>query len=112
MTTEKLLFLRRSHFLIASFLWFYLSLFDYIFLFAGNMSDFKLLAEGKTKQIFELPVEDGNAAKHVLIRSRDTLTAFNAKRKDEVEGKALFATKTTVNVYKYLNELGKLIRLN
>uniref|UniRef100_A0AC34GR09 PurE domain-containing protein n=1 Tax=Panagrolaimus sp. ES5 TaxID=591445 RepID=A0AC34GR09_9BILA len=71
-----------------------------------NMSESKLLAEGKTKQIFSHPADDENGAKLVLVRSRDTLTAFNAKRKDEVEGKAEYATKTTINVFKYLNELG------
>uniref|UniRef100_A0A914YUP8 PurE domain-containing protein n=1 Tax=Panagrolaimus superbus TaxID=310955 RepID=A0A914YUP8_9BILA len=70
------------------------------------MSESKLLAEGKTKQIFSHPQDEENGAKLVLVRSRDTLTAFNAKRKDEVEGKAEYATKTTVNVFKYLNELG------
>lgn len=71
------------------------------------MSESKLIAEGKTKQIFSHASDEENGAKLVLIRSRDTLTAFNAKRKDEVEGKAEYATKTTVNVFKYLTELGK-----
>uniref|UniRef100_A0AC35EUX2 PurE domain-containing protein n=1 Tax=Panagrolaimus sp. PS1159 TaxID=55785 RepID=A0AC35EUX2_9BILA len=70
------------------------------------MSESKLIAEGKTKQIFSHASDEENGAKLVLIQSRDTLTAFNAKRKDDVEGKAEYATKTTVNVFKYLTELG------
>uniref|UniRef100_A0A7E4VSF9 AIRC domain-containing protein n=1 Tax=Panagrellus redivivus TaxID=6233 RepID=A0A7E4VSF9_PANRE len=61
--------------------------------------------EGKTKEIFRIPPGD-DGTKLVLVRSRDTLTAFNAKRKDEVDGKAVFATQTTINVFNYLNDLG------
>ena len=70
-----------------------------------SAASLELLGEGKTKQIFKLPEEEGNADL-VLVKSKDTLTAFNAKRKNEVEGKALSATQTTINVFKYLNALG------
>lgn len=43
----------------------------------------------------------------VLIRSKDQLTAFNAVRKNQLEGKARIANRTTVNVFKFLNEIGK-----
>lgn len=42
----------------------------------------------------------------MLIRSKDSLTAFNAVRKNELEGKSRIASKTTSNVFEYLQLLG------
>jgi phosphoribosylaminoimidazole-succinocarboxamide synthase len=71
--------------------------------FRTTMSS-KPLAQGKTKAIFAI---DGNPGT-VRIKSLDSLTAFNAKRKNEIEGKAELASKTTCNVFRFLNECGKL----
>lgn len=62
------------------------------------------LNEGKTKQIFELPDEPG----HVLVQSKDQITAGNAVRKDQMEGKAAIANKTTSCVFKLLQEAGEI----
>ncbi|KAE9550924.1 hypothetical protein FO519_005860 [Halicephalobus sp. NKZ332] len=70
-----------------------------------SVDSLELIGQGKTKQIFKLPNEGGKSDL-VLVKSKDTLTAFNAKRKNEVEGKAVSATQTTINVFKYLNALG------
>lgn len=61
------------------------------------------LSEGKTKQIFELVDESGL----VLVQSKDQITAGNAVRKDQMEGKAAIANKTTSCVFKLLQESGE-----
>lgn len=60
------------------------------------------LNEGKTKQIFEILDEPG----HVLVQSKDQITAGNAVRKDQMEGKAAIANKTTSCVFKLLQDAG------
>ncbi|CAG5862394.1 unnamed protein product [Menidia menidia] len=60
------------------------------------------LNEGKTKQIFELADQPGL----VLVQSKDQITAGNAVRKDQMEGKAAIANKTTSCVFKLLQESG------
>uniref|UniRef100_A0A668A2K3 PurE domain-containing protein n=1 Tax=Myripristis murdjan TaxID=586833 RepID=A0A668A2K3_9TELE len=60
------------------------------------------LNEGKTKQIFELVDQPGL----VLVQSKDQITAGNAVRKDQMEGKAAIANKTTSCVFKLLQEAG------
>lgn len=61
------------------------------------------LNEGKTKQIFELVDEAG----HVLVQSKDQITAGNAVRKDQMEGKAAISNNTTSCVFKLLQDAGK-----
>lgn len=61
------------------------------------------LNEGKTKQIFELVDQPGL----VLVQSKDQITAGNAVRKDQMEGKAAIANKTTSCVFKLLQESGE-----
>lgn len=61
------------------------------------------LNEGKTKQIFELVDQPGL----VLVQSKDQITAGNAARKDQMEGKAAIANKTTSYVFKLLQESGE-----
>lgn len=63
----------------------------------------KKLNEGKTKQIFELMDQPGL----VLVQSKDQITAGNAARKDQMEGKAAIANKTTSCVFKLLQESGE-----
>ncbi|XP_039463295.1 multifunctional protein ADE2 isoform X2 [Oreochromis aureus] len=60
------------------------------------------LNEGKTKQIFELLDQPGL----VLVQSKDQITAGNAVRKDQMEGKAAIANKTTSCVFQLLQESG------
>uniref|UniRef100_A0A8R1DSG2 SAICAR synthetase n=1 Tax=Caenorhabditis japonica TaxID=281687 RepID=A0A8R1DSG2_CAEJA len=69
---------------------------------ASKQENLELLAEGKTKRIFEIKGEKN----YVLIRSKDSLTAFNAVRHNELEGKSKIASQTTVNVFEYLQLLG------
>ncbi|XP_054646380.1 multifunctional protein ADE2 isoform X2 [Dunckerocampus dactyliophorus] len=60
------------------------------------------LNEGKTKHIFELLDQPGL----VLVQSKDQITAGNAARKDQMEGKAAIANKTTSCVFKLLQDSG------
>ncbi|CAI5678501.1 unnamed protein product [Oreochromis niloticus] len=60
------------------------------------------LNEGKTKQIFELVDQPGL----VLVQSKDQITAGNAVRKDQMEGKAAIANKTTSCLFQLLQESG------
>ncbi|TRY57087.1 hypothetical protein DNTS_023973 [Danionella cerebrum] len=71
----------------------------------SNATELKLgqkLNEGKTKQIFEIVNEPG----HVLVQSKDQITAGNAVRKDQMEGKAAIANNTTSSVFKLLQNAG------
>lgn len=61
------------------------------------------LNEGKTKQIFELVDQPGL----VLVQSKDQITAGNAMSKDQMEGKAAVANKTTSCVFQLLQESGE-----
>lgn len=69
---------------------------------ASELKIGKKLHEGKTKQIFELEDESGV----VLVQSKDQITAGNAVRKDQMEGKAAIANKTTSSVFKLLQDSG------
>ncbi|KAJ8277091.1 hypothetical protein GJAV_G00071380 [Gymnothorax javanicus] len=62
----------------------------------------KKLNEGKTKEIYELLGQPG----HVLVQSKDQITAGNAARKDQMEGKAAISNKTTSCVFRLLQEAG------
>lgn len=60
------------------------------------------VAEGKTKIIYHIP-------KHkelVLIQSKDKITAFNAVRQHELDGKARLSNVTTCKVFQYLSHIG------
>lgn len=64
----------------------------------------KSIGQGKTKAVYASKTDPSL----VLIRSFDSITAFNAKRKNELAGKAIAATKTTCNIFKFLNAFGTL----
>lgn len=61
-----------------------------------------LLTEGKTKEVFA--VEGDPHA--VLIESKDDITAGDGAKHDILEGKAVFATQTTCNVFTLLRDCG------
>nr|CDJ82087.1 SAICAR synthetase and 1-(5-Phosphoribosyl)-5-amino-4-imidazole-carboxylate (AIR) carboxylase domain containing protein [Haemonchus contortus] len=68
----------------------------------ANEDNLTRIAEGKTKVIYKIKEKED----YVLIRSKDQLTAFNAARKNVLEGKAQIANRTTVNVFKLLTDIG------
>jgi len=59
------------------------------------------IAEGKTKKIFKLP-----NGKEVLIFSKDSITAGNGLKKDNLDGKGKYSTTTTSNVFRVLELKG------
>lgn len=61
-----------------------------------------LLYEGKAKQIYTVVGQDDL----VWMSFKNSLTAFNAQKKGEMEDKGLMNSKITQLVFKYLEELG------
>ncbi|KAK0419106.1 hypothetical protein QR680_013956 [Steinernema hermaphroditum] len=68
----------------------------------SNEKNLKQIAEGKTKLIFAVEGQSDV----VLVRSKNRLTAFNAVRSNEIEGKGAIANATTCNIFNYLQTLG------
>lgn len=62
----------------------------------------KLLAEGKTKRIWEA----GGTAARVVVESKDDLSAGDGAKHDILQGKAAISTRTTINVFKLLKACG------
>lgn len=60
-----------------------------------------LLAEGKTKQIWEISKDE------VLVVSKDRITAWNGVRKHDLEDKSIISNQTTSNIFIFLKEAGK-----
>ncbi|CDW57574.1 multifunctional protein ADE2 [Trichuris trichiura] len=65
------------------------------------MENCSKIADGKTKTILTIPDSD-----YVLVQSKDRITAFNAERQHDLEGKAHLSNVTTSLVFQYLNSLG------
>ena len=61
----------------------------------------KQLAEGKTKIIYELPNNE------VLVQSKDRISANNALRTNDLEGKAAISNNTACKVFEFLSKIGK-----
>nr|CAD7396639.1 unnamed protein product [Timema poppensis] len=61
-----------------------------------------LVIEGKTKRVFELP----NLPGHVLLQSKDRITAGDGVKSHEMEGKAAISNQTTSKVFELLNSVG------
>nr|CAD7392813.1 unnamed protein product [Timema cristinae] len=61
-----------------------------------------LVVEGKTKRVFELP----NLPGHVLLQSKDRITAGDGVKSHEMEGKAAISNQTTAKVFELLNSVG------
>lgn len=62
----------------------------------------KKLYEGKTKEVYELLENPGK----VLLQSKDQITAGNAARKNQLEGKAAISNKITSCIFQLLQEAG------
>jgi len=68
----------------------------------ADLTPGKLVIEGKTKQIFELPKLPGC----VLVQSKDKITAGDGVRQHDLHGKAEISTATTCKVFELLNSAG------
>lgn len=63
----------------------------------------KLIIEGKTKQVYDLPSLPG----HALLLSKDKITAGDGVKAHDLEGKAEISNKTNAKVFEILNSVGR-----
>jgi len=68
----------------------------------ADLTPGKLIIEGKTKQILELPKVPGSC----LVLSKDKITAGDGVRAHDLEGKAEISNATTCKVFELLNTVG------
>lgn len=68
----------------------------------ADLTPGKLIIEGKTKQILELPKQPGAC----LVQSKDRITAGDGDRAHNLTGKAAISTATTCKVFELLNTVG------
>lgn len=64
----------------------------------------KLIIEGKTKQVYDLPQFPG----HVILVNKDRITAGDGVKAHDLAGKASISNKTNAKVFEILNSVGKL----
>lgn len=62
----------------------------------------KILIEGKTKKVYDLPDHPGLC----LLLSKDRITAFDGLKAHELQGKAAISNTTNGLVFRLLNEAG------
>lgn len=68
----------------------------------GNIKLGKLLIEGKTKQVYDVPSMPG----HSILLNKDRITAHNGVRAHDLEGKAKISNQTNAKVFTLLNRAG------
>lgn len=76
------------------------------FIFLGVVAGLKvgsLVIEGKTKRVFDFPDRPG----HVVLESKDRITAGDGVKAHDLEGKAAISTLTTSKVFELLNSAGQ-----
>lgn len=64
----------------------------------------KVLIEGKTKQVYDLPQNPGLC----LLLSKDRITAGDGVKAHDLQGKAEISNATNGLVFQILNEAGKI----
>lgn len=69
---------------------------------AGGIKLGKLLIEGKTKQVYDVPSMPG----HSILLNKDRITAHNGVRAHDLEGKAKISNQTNAKVFGLLNKVG------
>lgn len=64
----------------------------------------RLIIEGKTKQVYELPAEP----ELCLLQNKDRITAGDGVKAHDLAGKAVISNLTNGKVFEILNSVGKL----
>ena len=67
-----------------------------------NFEKGALIAEGKTKRVFEVKGDERRA----LVESKDDITAGDGVRHNVIAGKGAISGRTTANIYAFLNAHG------
>jgi len=62
----------------------------------------RVLIEGKTKQVYDVPTLPG----HCLLLSKDRITAGDGVKSHSLKGKAAISNKTNAKVFEILNSVG------
>lgn len=62
----------------------------------------KLIIEGKTKQVYDLPSQPG----HCILLSKDRITAGDGVKAHDLKGKAVISNKTSSKVFEILSSVG------
>jgi len=65
----------------------------------------KVIIEGKTKQVYDLPEQPGLC----LLLSKDRITAGDGVKAHDLAGKAEISNTTNGQVFRLLNEAGELL---
>uniref|UniRef100_A0A182W508 PurE domain-containing protein n=1 Tax=Anopheles minimus TaxID=112268 RepID=A0A182W508_9DIPT len=68
----------------------------------GGIKTGKLLIEGKTKQVYDVPTNPGFS----ILLNKDRITAHNGVRAHDLEGKAKISNQTNAKVFTLLNAAG------
>lgn len=63
----------------------------------------KLLIEGKTKQVFDVPDQPG----YCLLLNKDRITAGDGVKAHDLEGKAAISNQTNAKVFEILKSAGE-----
>lgn len=63
----------------------------------------KLIIEGKTKQVYDLPSLPGN----VLLLNKDRITAGDGAKAHDLVGKSEISNQTNAKIFEILNSVGK-----
>ncbi|XP_064482199.1 multifunctional protein ADE2-like isoform X2 [Ornithodoros turicata] len=69
---------------------------------AGNLKLGELVIEGKTKKVHKIAGEPG----HVVLISKDRITAGDGARAHDMAGKAAISNTTASSLFQYLNDVG------
>lgn len=62
----------------------------------------KLIAEGKTKRIYQHATVD----EYCYIESKDRITAGDGVKSDEMKDKSIYSTRTNAAIFEFLNSIG------
>lgn len=66
----------------------------------------ELLIEGKTKQVYAFRSGTEKQQNHVLVLSKDRITAGDGAKAHDLAGKSILSTQTNCAIFEFLNSIG------